>query len=316
MSRRTENSAEPPAKRHRILIVDDEEDIHLVSRMTLKSLRYLNRRVELLSARSGRETIEIMRAEQDIAVVLLDVVMETDHAGLDACQAIREELGNHFVRVLLRTGQPGAAPEKKVIQEYDIDGYLPKAELTAARLFTSVRTSLKAYNELMELERHRMTLASIHDCVVSLRAYEPVETALERILDTVMQICPCPLAVLQLETFEEEGNPQQYFLHRSSTEADSVSSEAESEHVKMRVAANPGPMGSDPMAFEDGFLVPLNIDHELGFGWFYLKDPGPDQLTRYSLALLAAHGVNALYAAVAQSMMTNREGALFDQMQI
>ncbi|MCG8457093.1 MAG: adenylate/guanylate cyclase domain-containing protein, partial [Holophagales bacterium] len=73
-------------------------------------------------------------------------------AGLEACRVIRGELGNPFVRILLRTGQPGAAPEKKVIEEHDIDGYLAKGELTSMRLYTAVRTSLKAHGELMDLE--------------------------------------------------------------------------------------------------------------------------------------------------------------------
>lgn len=311
-----------PANKHRILVVDDDEDIHVVSRLTLKSLRYRGRRVEILSARSGQECIEVMSRESGIGVILLDVVMETDHAGLDACRKIREDVGNSFSRILLRTGQPGAAPEKKVIQEYDIDGYLPKGELTAARLYTSVRTSLKAYCELVELERHRRSLAAIHDCIVSLRPYEPVEAALERIMDTVLAICPAPLAVMHLATVEGEGNPQQYFLHQAP-QMDPVTGEAEAEQIRLHIAATWRPSGSvrggnlmTPERFENGYLIPLNIDHELGFGWIYVAEPAPDQLTLYSLALLSSHGVNVLYAALAQAIMASREGELFDQMSI
>lgn len=310
------SSALKPTAKHRILVVDDEEDVHLITKMSLKGLRYQDRRMEFLNASSGREAVEIMRTEPNVGVILLDVVMETDHAGLDACRTIREELGNPFVRILLRTGQPGAAPEKKVIQEYDIDGYLPKGELTSVRLFTTVRTSIKAYYELVELERHRHNLAAIHDCVVSLHSYEPLEVALERILDTVVDICPTPLAALQLETFEEAGNPQQYFLYRAEGD-DGVEGEAAAEHIAMRVAGSSEAAGLlAPATFEDGYLVPLRVDHELGYGWIYLQEPDPDQITRLSLPMLAAHGANAIYSAVAQSMMSNREGDLFDQMQI
>lgn len=312
-----------PADQHRILVVDDEDDIHVVSKLTLKSLRYRNRKCEILSARSGAECLAIMRSEPNIAVVLLDVVMESDHAGLDACQKIRQELGNSFTRILLRTGQPGAAPEKKVIREYDIDGYLQKGDLTAARLYTSVRTSLKAYCELVELERHRRALEAVHDCIVTLRAYEPVATTLERIIETALTVSPAPLAAMHLETFEEEGNPQQYFLFRAPT-SDPVAGEAAAEQVRMRLAAKWGVVGMsengealvNPVKFENGYILPLNIDHELGFGWLYIEDPNPDQLALYSLALLAAHAVNSLYAAIAQTIMTNRDGELFDQMSI
>ncbi|MBI4640021.1 MAG: response regulator, partial [Candidatus Tectomicrobia bacterium] len=161
--------------KHRILIVDDEPDVAAVTRLSLRDLNYRGRSVEFATASTGREAVEAMRARPDTSVILLDVVMETATAGLDACRAIREELGNRFVRILLRTGQPGVAPERKTIDEYDIDDYLPKAELTTNRLYVSIRTALKAFEELVELERHRQTLTLIHDSVASLRSFEPLE---------------------------------------------------------------------------------------------------------------------------------------------
>src|SRR5205085_8841219 len=122
------------------------------------------------------------------------------HAGLEACKAIREQLGNRFVRILLRTGQPGVAPERKTIEDYDIDGYLPKAELSSNRLWASVRTALKAFHELVELERSRQTLSFLHRSVASLHAFEPLDVCLQRFLATAMAIVPTPLAVLKLET--------------------------------------------------------------------------------------------------------------------
>ena len=122
--------------------------------------------------------------------------------------------------------------------------------------------------------------------------------------------------MLQLETFQEEGNPQLYFLYRASDE-DEVAAEAAAEHVAMRVAASPDAMTQQsPVGFEGGYLVPLRVDHELGFGWIYVEEPDPDQIVRHSLPLLAAHGVNAIYSAVTHSILSNREGDLFEQMQI
>ena len=305
-----------PRSKHRILVVDDEEDIHQITKISLKGLRYQGKRLEFLFATSGKEAVQVMRDEPNIGVVLLDVVMESNSAGLDACRAIREELGNRFVRILLRTGQPGAAPEKNVIQEYDIDGYLPKAELTSVRLFTAVRTSLKAYCELMELERYRRNLTSIHDCVINLMSYEPIESTLERILNTVIEICPCPLAAFHLETFDEEGNSQQYFLYRSSNE-DAVQGQADAEHIRSHIAANMRTLNlEESQALDEGFFVPMKMDHELGYGWIYVEEAKPDEIVRQSLPMLASHGANALYATVTQSIMSNREGDIFDQMQI
>ena len=124
----------------------------------------------------------MMRVIPNIAVILLDVVMETNTAGLDACRAIRQELNNPFVRILLRTGFPGEAPERETINAFDLDGYLPKAELTSTRLYSAIRTALKAWEELIELERHRELLAAIHVGVVTLHSFAPLEEALEQIL--------------------------------------------------------------------------------------------------------------------------------------
>lgn len=117
---------------HRILVVDDEPDVAVVTGLSLRGMHHAGRPVELVLAATGEEAVATMRAQPDIAVILLDVVMETETAGLDACRAIREELGNRFVRILLRTGQPGTAPERATIDTYDIDGYLPKRPTSRA----------------------------------------------------------------------------------------------------------------------------------------------------------------------------------------
>ena len=137
----------------RILIVDDEPDIHKLTELSLEGFTILNKRLEFLHAYSGREAIEILKVETDIAIVLLDVVMETDDAGLIACQRIREELGLMDIRIILRTGQPGCAPEEKVIMEYDINDYRNKTELTRNQLLTSIFSAIRSYSQLLQV-RH------------------------------------------------------------------------------------------------------------------------------------------------------------------
>src|SRR5437868_4903216 len=110
----------PDQRLWRVLIVDDDVDVHAVTRLALRNVSFKGRELELFSAYSGREAYDILRDTPDIALVLLDVVMETDDAGLILARRIREELHNAIVRVVLRTGQPGQAPEQRVIIEYDI----------------------------------------------------------------------------------------------------------------------------------------------------------------------------------------------------
>ncbi|MCX4244157.1 response regulator [Paraliomyxa miuraensis] len=300
----------------KVLVVDDEKDVLLVTKLSLKGLRWKDTRVEFLMATSGAEAIEQMRANPDVAVILLDVVMETEHAGLDTCKAIREELDNRIVRVLLRTGQPGQAPEKQTIDEYDIDGYLPKAELTSSRLYSAVRTAIRAWEQLVELERHRQFLHAINDCAISLRTYDDVEVSLGRILDTVVTICPTHQAVLSLETFDADGNAQRIIIHQS-THPDSKTSEAEAIEVAQRLYLDPDAMSQETIgAVEGGLLLPIRLHRELGYGWIFMADVAPDDLVARVLPIMAAHAANALYGAVAQAMLAKRDGNLFDDIAI
>jgi response regulator RpfG family c-di-GMP phosphodiesterase len=153
--------AAPDQRLWRVLIVDDDVDVHAVTRLALRNVSFKGRELELFSAYSGREAFDILRDTPDIALVLLDVVMETDDAGLILARRIREELHNAIVRVVLRTGQPGQAPEQRVIIEYDINDYKAKTELTTQKLFTTVISALRAYESLNMLERSRIGLGKI-----------------------------------------------------------------------------------------------------------------------------------------------------------
>ncbi|MFV0423567.1 DUF3369 domain-containing protein [Oleidesulfovibrio sp.] len=152
----------------KLLIVDDEEDVHTTTRLVLSDFTFNGAGLQFLSAYTGKEALAILKEQPDIAAVLLDVVMETNHAGLEVAKAIREELNNNLVRIILRTGQPGQAPERKVIVEYDINDYKHKAELTSQRLFTTVYTALRSYRDLRVIEQNRQGLRHIIDASANL----------------------------------------------------------------------------------------------------------------------------------------------------
>lgn len=132
-----------------ILLVDDEEDVLEVSRMVLEDLTFEDRPLNILTSRSAREAREVFESHDDIALAFIDVVMETEHAGLDLIKYVREQLRNDRTRLILRTGNPGAAPERDVVRYLEIDDYKEKTELTADRLGTAVLTSLRSYRNLL-----------------------------------------------------------------------------------------------------------------------------------------------------------------------
>ncbi|MDM8558791.1 ATP-binding protein [Candidatus Parabeggiatoa sp. HSG14] len=140
-----------------ILIVDDEADIHQMTRLVLVDFTYENKSLNILSAYSAEEAKQLL-VQHNIALIFLDVVMESNDAGLKLVAYIRETLKNHFVRIILRTGQPGHAPEKDVICKYEINDYSSKTELTAQKTFTIVTANLRAYSDIMTIESYRQHL--------------------------------------------------------------------------------------------------------------------------------------------------------------
>nr|WP_091342016.1 SpoIIE family protein phosphatase [Alkalimonas amylolytica] len=141
-----------------ILIVDDEPEMHHVTTMALRDYSFQQRKLSFISAHSAAEARSILQQHNDIALILLDVVMETDDAGLKLARYIRDELRNQLVRIILRTGQPGQAPEQKVVQEYDINDYRSKTELTMQRLTTTITSALRSYLAISQLEQLNQTL--------------------------------------------------------------------------------------------------------------------------------------------------------------
>jgi len=145
----------------KLLVVDDEPEVHNITKSVLKKFTFKNKKLEFFSAYSKAEAINILKNNSDIDIVLLDVVMETDDAGLLTVKAIREELNNHSIRIVLRTGQPGFAPEKQVIVDYDIDDYKEKTELTSTKLFTTIVSSLRASHYIKTIKKNQVALEKI-----------------------------------------------------------------------------------------------------------------------------------------------------------
>jgi len=159
----------------KVLIADDEQEVHNVTKLVLNGFSFAGRPVEFISAYSGAEAYTILQSNPDIAVVLLDVVMEYDDAGLRLVKQIREDLANALIRIVLRTGQPGQAPEERVILEYDINDYKSKTELTSTKLFTAMVASLRSYSHLKRLETNKRGLETIVQASGSLFELKAVE---------------------------------------------------------------------------------------------------------------------------------------------
>ena len=179
---------EKPAEqgpRWKIAVIDDEPAVHDGTRFALSDYRLHGQGLEILSAYSAAEGRELMRRHSDVAVVLLDVIMETDTAGLGLVEFIRKELKNETVRIILRTGQPGQAPERRVIVDYDINDYKAKTELTADKLFTSLTAALRSYQQLQRMVETRRGLEIIIDAASTLFDFKSMQRLAEGVLTQI-----------------------------------------------------------------------------------------------------------------------------------
>ncbi len=154
----TELTDRSEAATWKILIVDDEPEVHTVTQLALQDFSFEGRSLSFLSAYSGLEAQQLLQTHADIAVVFLDVVMETQRMGLELVRHIRNELDNQLIRIVLRTGQPGQDPEDRVVFEYDISDYKTKQELTRRRLWTTTITSLRTFSLLLHIHQSQQHL--------------------------------------------------------------------------------------------------------------------------------------------------------------
>lgn len=162
-----------------VLLVDDDAEVHDVTRLALRKFEFQHRGLELLSAYSAREAQQVFQARKDIALAVVDVVMETEHAGLELVRWLRETDLSPLTRLVLRTGQAGLAPEEQVIRQFDIDAYKEKTELTTLKLRSVLYTSLRNYRALADKDTHMDSLLRLMRELPALRAANPQDAGLQ-----------------------------------------------------------------------------------------------------------------------------------------
>jgi len=187
-----EDDGEVPGESHarkwKIAVIDDDQAVHEGTRFALSDYTLNGQTLEILSAYSAAEGRVLMRQHPDVAAVLLDVIMETDDAGLALVEYIRNELHNETVRIILRTGQPGQAPERRVIVDYDINDYKAKTELTADKLFTSLTAALRSYQQLERMVQTRRGLEIILDAASTLYDFRSMQRLAEGVLTQIASL--------------------------------------------------------------------------------------------------------------------------------
>ncbi|MEE9477574.1 MAG: DUF3369 domain-containing protein, partial [Roseateles sp.] len=182
----TDAEHRPQDRPWRVLIVDDDGDVHKATELAMQGLTVEGQPLVFLHASSAAQARQLLASEDDLAVVLLDVVMESEDAGLQLVRHIREGLRLNAVRIVLRTGQPGYAPEIETVQAYDINDYKTKSELTRTRLYTVLTAAVRSYRQICALEANRRGLEMIVESSTSLSRMRGLSRFAEGV---VTQLC-------------------------------------------------------------------------------------------------------------------------------
>ncbi len=177
---------EETATAWKMMIVDDDTEVHQATQLALKNFTFEGKTLTFIFAYSGEEAKQLIADHPDTAFILLDVVMETNDAGLRVVKYIREELKNRLVRVILRTGQPGEAPEESVILNYDINDYKLKVELTRQKLITTAIAALRSYRDVLVIEESRQKLTVLNAALKEQTA--TLTSTLDRLQQTELQL--------------------------------------------------------------------------------------------------------------------------------
>ncbi|MGB6008608.1 GGDEF/EAL domain-containing response regulator [Castellaniella sp.] len=208
-----DESGEPAGHEHaqaqvwRVLLVDDEPDVHAATRLALKGMDIEGRAIEFSHAYSAAQAIELLSQHDDFAVALVDVVMGSNDEGLQLVRRIREDLGNPVIRIILRTGQPGYAPEIDTIRLYDLNDYKTKSELTQVRLFTSLTMAIRSYAQIRQLESGRRGLEQVLSATTELGKLVGLKTFVSGIVTQLCAILNVGAECLVCAAMREPGAP-------------------------------------------------------------------------------------------------------------
>ena len=203
----------------KIIIADDELDVHILTKTVLKDFQYKGKGIDFISTYNTKETLAALENNQNVALILLDVVMDTDDAGLQIVKKIREDFQNNLIQIILRTGQPGSAPETDVVINYAINDYKEKTELTSKKLVTTLITALRSYETLQSIESNKKGLQQIINASENLYSSSSNPLLSQGILTQIISILKLNHDAVLIEHFDSisiEKKNQTYSIINSA----------------------------------------------------------------------------------------------------
>lgn len=223
-----------------ILVVDDEPSVHDITRLTLARLEVFDQPIKLHSAFSGAEAKDMLKnSDVDFCMAFIDVVMETQHSGLELVDWIRNDLENTAIRLILRTGQAGTAPESEVIRQYDINDYRSKTELTAQSLSTCVFNAVRGYRDITTISRSLSAFRKLIDTSANLlkedNLNEMASTAFKGLLNILNMESSSLYITRRQQNFLADYDEKVIACSGRYTQTEETGFESLPEHVRQKV---------------------------------------------------------------------------------
>jgi response regulator RpfG family c-di-GMP phosphodiesterase len=243
-----------------VLVVDDEIDVHTITKITVRNFTVDDKPIEIISAFSKAEGIKLFQQHPDIALAIIDVVMESEHAGLELIDYVRNELGNKNVRLVLRTGQAGQAPESQVISQYDINDYKNKTELTTQKLKTLFYSSIRSYRDIITIERSRHGIQNVLTSTSNVLKSSTLTNFANAVLEQVVVLQGHKSHAVYASTFpnNDDNERQHYFVAATAEyQKDQELVSFDSLPQKIKTMFSRALENENSMRFDEGYVAYL-----------------------------------------------------------
>jgi len=143
----------------KVLIVDDDREVHSLSKIALSNFSFLGKNLDLFSAYNEDDTLHLLK-NHEFAVVFLDVIMENDDSGFKIVNHIRNVLHDQYIQIIIRTGEANSLSEQAIFSQYHINSYCEKTELTRDKLFSHLHAALSHFHQFKELLQEQNKLSN------------------------------------------------------------------------------------------------------------------------------------------------------------
>lgn len=162
-----------------ILIVDEDESTHLRIKENTKDLKFEDMDIIYYSAYTIKEAVSILKEEDEMALVLIDVNIGGKDLGLKLVSYIREGLDLLDIRIVIMLEDEHFNFKEDLILEYDINGYGKKSEFFYHKIKTLIVSALRSYRDIRRIRNNKDTMNNVVSSITDLHKLRSLEEFLK-----------------------------------------------------------------------------------------------------------------------------------------